>query len=86
MVVLASLLLSGRIPPGQAAEDAPTPTLEGRQLSGTAPQGGTGAEGPEDDTLSASIPARDARGEPVPGFPRPPGSVRTGYSERRPKG
>jgi hypothetical protein len=86
VVVLASLLLSGCIPPGQAAEDAPTPRLEGRQLSGTAPQGGTGAEGPEGGTLSASIPARDARGEPVPGLPRPPGSVRTGYSERETEG
>ena len=77
--VLASLLLSGCLPPGQAAPDAPAPRLEGQRLSGTAPEGGTDARG---ETLSASIPARDARGEPVPGLPRPPGSVRTGYSER----
>ena len=77
--VLVSLLLSGCLPPGQAAPDAPAPRLEGQRLSGTAPEGGTGARG---ETLSASIPARDARGEPVPGLPRPPGSVRTGYSER----
>lgn len=33
------------------------------------------------ETLSASIPARDARGEPIPSLPRYPGSVRTAYSE-----
>ncbi len=82
VAVLASLLLSGCLPPGHAAPDASTPRLECRQLSGTAPQGGTGGEGPAGEILSASIPARDARGEPVPGLPRPPGSVRTGYSER----
>ncbi len=86
VVVLASLLLSGCLPPGQAAPDAPTARLEGRQLWGTAPQGGAGTQGSEGETLSASIPARDARGEPVPGLPRPPGSVRTGYSERETRG
>ncbi len=80
--VLASLLLSGCLPTGQAAPDVPAPRLEGQRLSGTSPEGGTGAEGAKGGTLSASIPARDARGEPVPGLPRPPGSVRTGYSER----
>ncbi len=80
--VLASLLLSGCLPPGQAAPDAPAPRLEGQRLSGTAPEGGTGAGDARGEILSASIQARDARGEPVPGLPRPPGSVRTGYSER----
>ena len=83
VLVLASLLFSGCLPPGQEAPDAPTPRLEGRQLSGTTPQGGTGPEG---ETLSVSIPARDVRGEPVPGLPRLPGSVRTGYSERETEG
>ena len=86
VVVLASLLLFACVAPDQAAPDAPAPRLEGRQLSGTAPQGGTGADGPGGENLSASIPARDARGEPVPGLPRPPGSVRTGYSEGETEG
>ena len=86
VAVLASLLLSACVPPHQAAPDAPAPRLEGRQLSGTAPQAGTAEEGPGGETLSASIPARDARGEAVPGLPRPPGSVRTGYSEGETEG
>ena len=82
VAVLASLLLCGCLPPGQAAPDAQPPRLEGRQLSGTAPEGETRGEGPGGEILSASIPARDARGEALPNLPRPPGSVRTGYSER----
>ena len=83
VAVLASLLLYGCLPPGQAAPpDAQPPRLEGRQLSGTAPERETREEGPDGETLAASIPARDARGEALPGLPRPPGSVRAGYSER----
>ncbi len=38
-------------------------------------------DAPEKKTLSAAIPARDARGEPIPRLPRYPGSVRVDYSE-----
>ncbi len=80
-VVLASTFLSGCISAGQATQDASPPRLEGQRLAGTTPEGEATREGSEGKILSASIPARDARGEPVPGLPRPPGSVRAGYSE-----
>jgi hypothetical protein len=60
--------------------------MEGKQLAGATPQEKTTGEGSEGKTLSASIPAQDARGEPVPGLPRSPGSVRVGYSEREADG
>ena len=83
-VVLASLSLTfGCVP---SAQDETTPSLEGQRLAGAAPRGETTGEGSGGKTLSASIPARDARGEPVPGLPRPPGSVRAGYSEREANG
>ncbi len=83
VAVLAFLLLYGCLPQGQAApSDAQPPRLEGRQLSGTDPEREPREENPDGETLSASIPARDARGEAVLGLPRPPGSVRTGFSER----
>lgn len=81
-VVLASISLSGCIPQGPSAQETSTPGLEGRRLAGTAPEERDTRMGSEGKILSASIPARDARGEPVPGLPRPPGSVRTGYSKR----
>ena len=43
-------------------------------------------EAPEGETLSASIPAEAARGEALPGLPRPPGSVRAGYSREEADG
>ncbi len=86
-IVLTSLFLSfGCVPPGQAAQDETTPRLEGQQLAGTTSQGETTGESSEGKLLSASIPTRDARGEPVPGLPRHPGSVRVGYSEREANG
>ncbi len=86
-VILASFSLTfGCAPPGPSAQDATTPRMEGQRLAGATPQEKTTAEGSEGKTLSASIPAQDARGEPVPGLPRPPGSVRVGYSEREADG
>lgn len=86
-VVLASLSLSfGCLPPGQAAQGGSTPGLEGRQLAGASPQEGPSGEDPEGGTVAASVPAEDARGEPVPRLPRPPGSVRVGYSEKESDG
>lgn len=85
--VLVSLSLSfGCSPPGPAAQDASTPRLEGQRLSGTPPEGEAERGGSEGKILSASIPARDVRGEAVPGLPRPPGSVRADYSEREADG
>jgi hypothetical protein len=79
--VLASFSLSfGCAPPDPSAQDPSTPRLEGQRLAGAIPQKGDSGEAPEGETLSASIPAEDARGEALPGLPRPPGSVRTGYS------
>lgn len=82
VVVVASFSLSfGCVPPGPSAQDDTAPRLEGQRLAGATPQEETTGEASEGETLSASIPARDVRGEPVPGLPRPPGSVRVGYSE-----
>jgi len=57
--------------------------MEDQRPAGTTSQGETTGESSEGKTLSASIPARDTRGEPVPGLPRHPGSVRVGYSEEK---
>jgi len=57
--------------------------MEDQRPAGTTSQGETTGESSEGKTLTASIPARDARGEPVPGLPRHPGSVRVGYSEEK---
>jgi hypothetical protein len=90
---LAVFLASFSLSFGCAAPDGPeqaeaTPRLEGQRLSGAAiPQGeNVGEEAPEGETLSASIPVEDARGEALPGLPRPPGSVRTGYSREKANG
>ena len=86
-IVLTSLFLSfGCVPPGPSAQDETAPRLEGQQLAGATSQGKTTGEGSEGKTLSASIPAHDARGEPLPGLPRYPGSVRVGYSEKEADG
>ena len=86
-VVVASFSLSfGCIPPDPPAQDGTAPRLEGQRLAGATPQQETTGDDPGDRTLSVSIPARDARGEPVPGLPRPPGSVRVGYSEAQADG
>ena len=80
---LVSLFLSsGCIPPGGAAHDGTTPRMEGQRLAETTAQGETRGESSRGKILSASIPARDAPGKPVPGLPRHPGSVRVGYSEK----
>ena len=80
-LMLASFSLSfGCAPPGGSEQAEATPRLEGQRLAGAIPQGENAGEAPEGETLSASIPAEDARGEALPGLPRPPGSVRTGYS------
>lgn len=79
-------LLLGCAPPGPSAQGETTPRLEGQRLARATPQEETTEGASEGKTLSASIPAEDARGEPVPGLPRPPGSVRVGYSEREADG
>jgi hypothetical protein len=56
--------------------------MEGQRLAGTTSQAETTGESSGGKILSSSIPARDARGEPVPGLPRHPGSVRVAYSEK----
>jgi hypothetical protein len=89
---LAVFLASFSLSFGCAAPDGPeqaeaTPRLEDQRLSGAAiPQGENAGEAPKGETLSASIPAEDARGEALPGLPRPPGSVRTGYSREKANG
>ena len=80
-LILASYSLSfGCAPPGGSEQAEATPRLEGQRLAGAIPQGENAGEAPEGETLSASIPAVDARGEALPGLSRPPVSLRTGYS------
>ena len=43
-------------------------------------------DAPEGKALSASMPAKDVRGEPIPVLPRYPGSVRVAYSDSRAEG
>ena len=82
VVVLASLSLCfGCVSAGPSAQDEAPPRLEGERLAGATPQKKPAGEDLESGTVAASIPAEDARGEPVPWLPRPPGSVRVGYSE-----
>lgn len=79
----ALLLFSPTLGCGQGTAGGGTvPTMDDRRLVGTT----SGERRPEGSALSASKPAKDARGEPVPGLPRHPGSVRTGYSESREDG
>lgn len=86
-VVLVSLSLSfGCLPQDPSAQEDSTPRLEGKQLAGAAPHKEPAGEDPGGKTFAASIPAEDARGEPVPWLPRPPGSVRAGYSEKESDG
>ena len=80
LVFLALFLAAGCAAPTRAAHDGPA-SGDGRSVGTSSRMERTGAK-PEGETLSASIPAEDARGEPVPGLPRQPGSVRVGYSER----
>ncbi|QIN84840.1 hypothetical protein GBA63_20975 [Rubrobacter tropicus] len=69
------------------ATDGETASRTGNQrLVGTTSREERTEKDPEGETLSASVPREDARGEPVPGLPRHPGSVRVGYSERRADG
>jgi hypothetical protein len=78
---LSSLMLA----PGcdlRTADGETVPRMDDRRLVGTT----TGEREPEGSALSAPMPAEDARDEPVPGLPRHPGSVRTGYSESREDG
>jgi hypothetical protein len=87
VVVLAFLSLSfGCVSAGPSAQDGTPPRLEGKQLSGASPQKERAGKDPGGGTVAASIPAEDARGEPVPWLPRPPGSVRLGYSEKESDG
>jgi hypothetical protein len=91
-VVLASFSLSfGCAPPDGSEQAEATPRVEGQRLSGAIPHGITpqeenAGEALEGETLSASIPAEDARGEALLGLPRPPGTVRTGYSREEADG
>lgn len=87
VVLLASLSLSfGCVSAGPPAQDGTPPRLEGKQLAGATPQKEPAGKDPGGETVAASIPAEDARGEPVPWLPRPPGSVRLGYSEKESDG
>ena len=81
-VALASLFLStGCLPLDRTVQGGPpSPVLEGERLMGAAPQDGPASTGV--GTSAATIPEKDVRGEPVPWLPRPPGSVRVGYSEK----
>lgn len=86
-LVLASLLLfSGCAPPALTMRDGPASGMEDRRLVGARSQTEVETGKPEGRTLSASLPERDARGEPVPDLPRHPGSVRVGYSEKESDG
>lgn len=80
--MLALCLFSLILAPGcglRTADGETVPKMDDRRLVGKV----SGEREPEGSTLSATMPAEDARGEPVPGLPRHPGSVRTGYSEGR---
>lgn len=82
-LLLVSLFLSsGCVPPGQTAHEETTPRMEGQRLAETTSREETTGESSRGRILSASIPARDVSGEPVPGLPRHPGSVRVAYSEK----
>ena len=80
LVLLSLFLAAGCTTPTRAAHEGPA-SGHGRPAE-TSPRAERAGVKPEGETLSASIPAEDARGEPVPGLPRQPGSVRVGYSER----
>lgn len=77
--VATALVLLSLLPAAACAP--PDPGMEERRLVGSTSRVEKTYGKPEGKTLSASFPVRDARGEPVPGIPRPPGSVRVGYSE-----
>lgn len=86
-LVLASLLLfTGCAPPALTTTPEPASAVEDRSLVGARSQAGGEGEKLEGNTLSASLPERDARGKPVPDLPRHPGSVRVGYSEKETDG
>lgn len=82
LLLVSFFLSSGCLPPGQTAYEETTPRMEGQRLAETASQQKTTGESSRGRILSASIPARDAPGGPVPGLPRHPDSVRVGYSEK----
>lgn len=86
LLLVSFFLSSGCVLPGQTAHDETPPRTEGQRLAGTTSQGKTTGESSGGKSLSASIPARDAPGKPVPGLPRHPGSVRVAYSEKREDG
>lgn len=86
LILVSCSLFAGCIQSGQAARDETTPRMGGQQLAGAPAQEETTDGRPEGKALSSSIPAQDARGEPVPGLPRHPGSVRVGYSEKETDG
>ncbi len=86
LLLVSFFLSSGCAPPGQAAQDETPPRTEDQRLAGTTSSGETTGESSRGKILSVSIPARDVSGEPVPGLPRHPGSVRVGYSEKEVEG
>ena len=82
LTVALSCMVLGCGPPAGSQKGETVPKMDDSRLVGATSQ----EKGPEGRTLSASMPAEDVRGEPVPGLPRHPGSVRTGYSESRKDG
>ena len=84
-VALVSLFLSvGCLPPDRTVQGETTPPrLEGERLAGATRQEGVTGKDPAGETLAATMPERDVRGEPIPWLPRPPDSVRVGYSEKQ---
>jgi hypothetical protein len=87
-VVLVSLLLSvGCLPQDRAVwVGMAPPRLDGERLAGASPREAKAGDNPAGETRAADIPEEDVRGEPVPWLPRPPGSVRVGYSEKEADG
>lgn len=86
-VLLSAILLAlGLTTAARTANDALRPTPNDYEpAAGLSPEGAP-REVPEKKTLSASTPAEDVAGKPIPGLPRHPGSVRVAYAEGRADG
>jgi hypothetical protein len=84
VVLSCLLLLLGFTTANRAAEEVPGATRDDhRPVTTTSPPP---RDGPQGKVLSNSVRKKEVRGKPIPGLPRPPGSVRVGYAEDRSNG
>lgn len=85
--ILSSVFLAlGLATASRTSEDAVRSSPDDHEpVSATSPDRAP-RDVPKGRTLSASMPAKDAGGEPIPGLPRYPESVRVAYSEDRTAG